>query len=416
MLTDDPRSIAGALSGALLLQLLEGSSATTACGAFVAMDFSQTVKSITEPATSDTPAFFVGDVGGTSVIAIAGTSTLLQGSLLVESYVNGITDLPTDPNNLYLKSVASTIFNTMRAAQVGAQQNVEIVGHSLGGAVAVVLAQVLGQLATGQAVRIRSYGAPKPGGQSVMRVASGLKIGRWMCTDDPVPLVMPTIGDDIALALIYGALSLVRVEYFLQPWGGLNIDPGGNITSGVFPSTAVLDPITEIAAWMLSLYTFAGSPHNISAYVDRLTLAKNGAGVKDTTPERVGTHSVAESPHSGAISAIARAARRALSAQEATQNLGGGRPTIPEDWIPVVRRIGGIYTVEAGGAVLTLSTRKTSARAIAGSLRQFLYHVQRAGLVEVDGLQKWVDGYLQAAQEGSAGFTPTLKTQLNVGR
>lgn len=414
MLTDVPRSPTAALSAALLLEALEGADPARACVAAINADLGGSTSAFYQPPTDEYPGYLIADNAQTSVVAISGTSTLTQGLLLVASYAAGIGDPPTRPANFYLRQVASAILSDIAAGRGGKQPNLVIVGHSLGGAVAVVLASLLPGTQPSRPIRVITLGAPKPGSYVFAAQASGMNLGRWFSIDDPVPLVMPTAADDLALALVYPLPSLLRFGWFAQPAGGVQVDATGHCQPATLPAQASVGSVANLASWLLTLVAQTNSPHNLAAYVGRFSIAVELLGVAANAPIRGGSAEDPSASSEGSQSAAAKAARDALAAQEADQHAGGSWGTIPDEWLPRAVRIGRVYAVTSNDTVLCVSSRPKSARAIAAALRSAVRHLQLCGLVEVTAVNAWWQTLLGAAQVASNGWTPTLKSELEV--
>lgn len=159
-------------------------------------------------------------------------------------------------------------------------QKLLICGHSLGGAVALILSEMLRRRTEGYSIQLYTYGAPRAGDANFVAGAKGLVHHRIVNHNDPVPSVPGTwmdtkadvFGTGLALTFVNVPLGLSVFFAGITNWTGEPYDHHGSLRHfmpveferGI--KSAILwepgcDTITQHAACSLAIQQKNGLPH-----------------------------------------------------------------------------------------------------------------------------------------------------------
>lgn len=160
-------------------------------------DIAESTNSVYVPTSQAfTPAVAIAEFPGAKmVVAVRGTSTLTDAIADVASIVTG--NVVPWPGKVILSfaGIASTLQGIIASAWPSAPTQWIICGHSLGGAVAALLAELYptaGSLPTPAPIGIIDFGSPKSGDYDYA-VAQTAARERLVNHDDPIPLMPPTL-------------------------------------------------------------------------------------------------------------------------------------------------------------------------------------------------------------------------------
>lgn len=158
----------------------------------------------------------------------------------------------------------------------------ELHGHSAGGMIAEVIAKLASIQYPDMRISIDTYGSPCPSHLGVWAPHSRVDRGRWMNTDDPVPMVpwstLPD-GDQIGLILFGSQILLPGGEgpsphLFRQPAGGHKMR-AGRIVDGIWPYTT-RSPQNAMERWMRGRED-AVEQHAIDTYQEEFRRCESGS-------------------------------------------------------------------------------------------------------------------------------------------
>jgi pimeloyl-ACP methyl ester carboxylesterase len=272
-------------------------------------------------------------------------------------------------------------------------QTVVFVGHSMGGAVAPMLARMLFDRQNALRVSVFTMGAPRFCDFSAARALSFLPIYRLMNYGDITPAVPPRFND---APLVYPLLTPHQISSWSQLVhvnGGIAVESTGAFVPQELPLGYSSPLMTDYrTGWQA--YQAQGLPsHEVSQYVERLEAqlpSSAGAMVKPAVP-----NPFVETPlRSHQIEALQENARQYLRQMGAQQTFVP--PSAANTWIRI-RRMGGRWFVFSGDVMIYTATSKRDAVGVAKATRAFARQLlqQPALFSNLDGL---VEQLLEAQQ------------------
>ncbi len=362
------------------------------------------------PRSASQPAFVLADAGNWSYVFIEGTSSLTQGALCLTGYSGDPLSSLVAPRNGYFDEVASNVLAAAASGGLLSRPNIMCVGHSMGGAIAELIAGRVKDTVRIANVNYCSFGSPKPASWPALASVNQCVAARWFGADDPVPLLIPSSNDNVAMLLAFSVRENIRFTAFAQPYGGLELSAIGNVSPASVPSRASVDSITNIAAWLYSLDTEAGQAHALATYIARLTnnLVNNPDGA-DRPTEADRTNQAATATRRELTEAN-RVALARLQEQERLQHVP--RVNIPDQYKAVVVRVGRVWNVTVNDQVVAMTVRERTARSAARKYNAWIDSVLTQGIVDPVSLSNAVRDYLKNAEDPGSEITPQLQTRL----
>jgi len=396
-----------------LIGRLRFANPLSTCIAYVEQETGPTSRYKYEPATEWSPAWFAVRFEERILVVIDGASTLAQLQHLVDSYTGVLQSGFRDPDNVYLQSAADDIVRKLRAEGMTDTQTWSMAGWSLGGAIATLMpANESVKPWFDNSVEVVSFGAPRPGGESVARVTNArMRLVRYMNDTDPIPL-SPTKTDIMpSLPLMIGVRPALRWSNFVQPSGGIELDFDGRITPSAVPRQGVVSYSMNLAAWMWGFYSGDGGTHALAVYGNRLFNAS----------QRERNHSLPRPAGVEPVNAVGRAEvnRQARQAEQLVINIEHAQNQVQEN-IPKVERfahikVGPLHYVTFRGTPIGTTRSKRKAIAMAREMNSALQRLQRMALVDTAAFgQEW-QHYLEEASDPAGTFSPVMRTNWNVG-
>lgn len=365
------------------------------------------------PRSASQPAFALADAGNWSFLFAEGCQNALQGVMALDGYRGAITDSWTVPRNSYFDQIKDNILAAALANNFLQQPNIMCAGHSLGGAVATIVAGQLHEVMRTGNIGYCSFGAPKPGSWPTFASINRCLGTRWMAREDPVPLIMPTSSDNLAMLLAFSVRENQRFSNFAQPFGGLSLTSTGEVVDdGAYPNNASVDTVTNIAAWLYSLDTTAGQAHALQGYIGRLTANVNAGG----NPDR--PRNADRTDDSGGLTRreltdSQRVALARLQDQEARQH--AVPVVIPDEFEAEVIRNGRVFQVVVGDTPISLASRERTARSTARKYNALIRSILVQGVVDPRALTVAITSYIAAASSAESAVQPTISTGVGTG-
>lgn len=406
-----PRQPAVAFRLASYLNQIANLNAAATAATWLREDNGPVLRTVARDATPGMVRWWAGETAEIVLVVLAGCSQLAHSQDYMAGCAGNIIDSRTQPVNATLARQAGETLSVLEASGFTRAKRTIFAGHSLGGAIAEVM---IGDRITDglRAVsQVCTFGAPKPGNSTLARLVDTVERARWMSSDDPVPILPPTVDDTPFVLLAYALWSVIRFGNFVHPSGGISINPQGQINQAVLPPDALLNVSGSLAGWLLAIDGSSSSGHHITSYMGRLSLWL----AAHPTPVAVPQGGPREQPNATGNSRIVNAER--VRVTNAIRESADSRPSehvqIPDTRLVRVRREGALYLVVWNENVIATASRRRTAQGLARRLNDTLRSLQHQPLINLPELRAQLTAYLDAAASPSGGFSPVLATSLD---
>jgi hypothetical protein len=171
------------------------------------------------------------------------------------------------------QSNRTTIINRIDAALTGDASEIYVIGHSMGGAIAQLIAATLSAVASRVPVDVLTYGMPTVGDDRVNELVASQRTVHIRGVDDPVPGLPPYDADLISLYSVvtglqrtkYETLAPARKQFNLYADGSVTEDDGQQIQFGL------LRTLTALIQAAMDTPKF--NEHLINTYYQRLAIS-----------------------------------------------------------------------------------------------------------------------------------------------
>lgn len=228
-------------------------------------NFSQVVNDGTS-----TPGSILAQFQNWDLFAISGTSNALQWyDQLTDATLPMVTGGAWSTMAAWYSSAAILSSRIPMAADF-ATRPLYLLGDSMGGAVACVLAQMLRDVYPLKPIKLYTQGMPKPGDDRLKWLLGDFDHARMVNAGDPVPTVPPDLLAYLGLIGLVGAVPIYFWRQYQEPIGCYVVNADGSVTqqgSAPWLPTAMLEMITD---WVGGLPYFNPIPHLHGAYRTRL--------------------------------------------------------------------------------------------------------------------------------------------------
>lgn len=394
---------------AVLLSYLQSADPKGTLDAAVASDTLQSIRSIYQPATADTPSWYAASSGGVSLLLIGGCTLLTHAADTMSGYSGSLLSALVDPVNDYFTERGNAIMADCAANNFLTDVTTVLAGHSLGGAIAEYILGTRPDRGLAQGSHLITFGAPRYGNEQQARINDVDYRARYMNSDDPVPLLPPSLADTLGIALAFSVRELIRFGGFVHSSGGVQLTPSAVLSQATLPSDAAMNGTASIVGWYLALDGSSSSAHHITAYAARLALYISQhppitpAPVAGGSQERLGTDNRRH------FTQAQQRMATAVNQLEARQN--AVPVAIPQVQLFTTRRVGRTFLVEFGDTTIAISGTRRAAHHLARAGNDFIRTMQHQPLVEPDALVSQLTDYLALAADPDSGFRPTLNTR-----
>jgi len=232
-----------------------------------------TIAGVDNSPTSNVPGTVIGTNATQTIVAISGTTTAQQLATQLGYGAIGIVDYGAFSTLPVWYSSATAIVDRMLAQGIDTSKPITLVGHSYGGALAILIAALIKRANPTADVRIVTAGAPNPGDQRLYDLLAGVPQVHIVNVGDPVPGLPPTGPDLVPWSLIVPSPLYSRWGTVRQLPGRSMLASSGQITVGNpwFYSFSALSGAIPYLVSGASLPLF--SEHEMSTY---LLWAKDG--------------------------------------------------------------------------------------------------------------------------------------------
>jgi hypothetical protein len=362
------------------------------------------------PSTLTTPAIYYGNDGDNGFFVAGGTENVTQGQNLLNGYSTSAIFGGSPPANSYLAAIGDVLLADQNLLNVYQCNRCFWTGHSLGGALAVVLAfPYLRNRPQGRSI-IVTLGAPRSGGQAFARFMSGSNNCRWMNDSDPVPLVPPSFDEAPIALMAYTIPELIAWAGQAHISGGTEMDPQGNPTERVLPSVAQVSPTTSLAAWLLSLETGAPNTHQIVEYALRFQTYIINHPQRPVPGGVIAPVEIVDPLDRREQRREEDLVVRELMAQGAFQQ--DGAEVLPPQLIFYKVKFRGVWCVGFGDLVFAVGPTRRRAGLMARAGNLFIRRLLRQALVNPDTLSTQWTGFLEIASDPTSEIRPTMRTAI----
>lgn len=288
-----------------------------------------------------------------------------------------------------------------------AGRHVMLTGHSYGGAVATIAANVLATDSDAASVSCVTFGAPRVAGDWYNERLRLTGLRRWMAYGDPVPDLPPGAGQ-FAPALRLGGKVISRVAGLYEDLpGGAIVYQDGTINFRNEPQWLELFgggvPATEARV----SDQFNGARHRLSAYVETMRRAAartHPARFDSLGRERPITFSL---PLRRSIAPVPRSYPLTLINWTGEPTAEGiMSPYVPTSQLPKVQKSGSKWAVNFQGLPIIIFETRSQAKTVAKHLTRFLRRMQLCYSFDTTNWTSAFGAYVNIASGGGAGFRP----------
>lgn len=245
------------------------------------------VTSTTFVKTSITPNAFWLFADNNVVLVVGGTDGTQVPSLL-SSWLNSQQSRSPAGALLAFSQSCSELLASPPQRLIGQGLQWWLIGHSFGGSVCEVMAQIVAQNMAPSSIVCWSFGAPRPGNEQFQRQFLGAQSFRFFNDMDVVPVLPPHTNES---AISQFALPVSSAQFCngqVQIANGRSIASDGTITNT--EETSLPFPIVEpsLAAWISGATFWQAQSHSPAEYRRRLMLSPappaNPIGPNRTAP------------------------------------------------------------------------------------------------------------------------------------
>jgi hypothetical protein len=323
-----------------------------------------TVTSVTIPKTSNTPYAYWLFSADNVVLVVGGTDGTHVPGLLLAWLNRSVASSPIGALQPFVTS-CNELLQAPSPTFIGPGLKWWLIGHSFGGAICQVMANLVAQTMSPQSVIGWTFGSPRPGTDQFQLLSRGVLLYRYFNAEDVVALVPPHTNEGPILHFPLPDQSALFVNRQVQLPNGRSIAVDGTITNT--ESSSVPLPIVEpsLAAWISGSNFWQAQSHNPTEYIRRLLLspapASPSMGPNRTPPAML------EQPEDITVRALHQmvdAAIAALPSQTVPQQLPIILASPPGSRYTIRHRRGG-WGVWFMGSMVALSRTKRAARKIA---------------------------------------------------
>jgi len=364
------------------------------------------------PATDLLPAWYWGGNNVRQIVYFDGVTTARHSAGLIAGYSAGPDPVTPVQRNTWLNAWADYVLLLRSQGHAQDSEYLDLVGYSAGGAVAVFLADMFVRRRSLVRRKVITFGAPRSGTPLMRERLSRSSVTRWMNDADPIPLIPPRLTDCPALIAVQSPLTAVRWGNYVHQAGGIELDSVGTMTPATLPSLASMDVIGSLASWYFQEVEDPTNPHALNTYEQRLQLALGTFAVPRLAEGGIGGGEDADENDRRDITRDQARTRAAI--QDAGHAQNAVPIVVPELQLFQAVRLNRIWCVYFGDTLVIQAPREDRARHIARAGNDFLRSLPKQALVDPIALVTQMEQFLLFASTPGSGFTPTLRTNLDL--
>lgn len=358
--------------------------------------------------TATCPAYAYLSGGGDTVLVIDGTRSLRQTVGQMEGYLGPLLWARGPVVNQWYVNAALSIIDRLHFHLGARTANLHVGGHSMGGAVALLIPYLGNEFNfASQTSKVTTFGSPRPGGREVAgKINAAGAVVRWMNTNDPVPIMPPRASNNPAIVPLFGVQAAIRAANFVQPKGGVEIQPGPVYVGADIPSLADANFSLSLVQWLYNYSTNREIPHALTTY-----LAAIQATIDARVPNNVIPAPRPELRENAAPRVLMRQERTTVNNVVNVQRVQVDAPlTIPKTRLVRAYRIGRLWYVAFGDRSIATTPNKKRARKIANLMNNFLETLIATGIVDPRTLLDQLLLFFNDAVTPGTGFSPIMNT------
>lgn len=373
------------------------------------------VRSVMRAADNGSPLMYMAELDGWYQVLIGRTPNAGAALDLWNGYFDVTFSAPFTASNTYLNRVTSFLAGILRGWMTRPGYPVRLAGYSLGGAIAQRLALQFTDPGGDIPPECITFGAPRSMGFEEGQTFPFTQTLRWMCNDDPIPLVPLPEGGLPSYAPFVSILQMNKASLFRHGPGGSQITADAVISGQTWPQNAGISPQVSFGTWLWSAMDGSLNPHSLVTYLTRFRQWLDDSGGSTSggdwdDPDIVGDDWEDQRLIPPLVLRRQQADQaNAIAAQQSVQQLM--QTEIPPENQVYVTREGRVYSVNWSGRVITVTTHKRTAHQLARNFNATLRSLQHQAVVSPQGITDAFDEYIQNATDPALPFVPHLNTQ-----
>lgn len=373
------------------------------------------VRAVYRPADDGSPFMYMAELDGFYQVLIGRTPNAGAAVDLWNGYFDVTFAAPFTASNPYLNRVTEFLWNILTEWRTRPELPIHFAGYSLGGA--IVQRMALRAFAQNPDVipECITFGAPRCMGRDEGNSFAFTNTLRWMCNDDPVPLVPLPEGGLPSYAPFVSVLQMNKARLFAHGPGGSQITADGTISGQTWPQNVGISPQVSFGAWLWSVISGGINAHSIQTYLTRFRLFLENSGGETSGGDWDDGETVGDDWEDQRLIAPLDLRRQQAAQANAIASVQAVQQTMPteippENQVYVVRE-GRVYSVLWSGRTLTVTTHKKTARQLARNLNRSLVSLQHQAVVDPASIKDAFTEYIDNAADPTMPFVPHLNTQ-----
>lgn len=223
---------------------------------------------------ADGPGLVPGSVIGVrddlTICCITGTTNFFQVATYCCFTATGPVNLGAYATNATWHLAANAIAGRLLAAGSDPNGRIQFVGHSYGGAVAMLLAGDCKRFNPERLIDCLTFGAPKPGDDRLLVFLGQCRNIRYCNTGDPIPSLPPSYVQIFTVLSTLSTVQLFSCRNLLQPTGQLVLAQDGGRTETDASQISLDLLLIVLGCMVLNVPIPFQFPHSIGEYVTRL--------------------------------------------------------------------------------------------------------------------------------------------------
>jgi len=343
---------------------------------------------------------------GILFVGLSGVRTSGAMGALVRSWLDG------DPGPLQTRWVnqvnewALQIFNDRRFLGTTEVSKVVLIGHSLGGAIALPLAKLISNRVPSAPINVISYGSPRVCGRLAIEALQRTFVARYITPGDQVSSFPPLAAQAPDINALLTSAQRARIANWIHPDQALSVAENGSISQLVQDPAPTPFTGTTILQCLQSRQGIFNASHAITTYRDRLALSIPPAPANPVVIPPPPIVAQVNPPVDAQVN-------RVLDARLAVFREGAAHTAGVPVQIPSFSRMRAfhenrIWFVEWGGYIVCCGPTKKKARALCRHFNKFLMIYQGVGASYSQIFVQALQEYLSAAAVDTM-FAPPLR-------